>query len=198
VTDPSFAGIDVQAELRQKGDSPNLGPTRMQVPAPLSQPIQRYAVNKYAAQNRRSLSGMPPKADGVAQIQAANMSPHSQPTPTSRISSPTTSATKSPNFLPQGGQLSPSFGPVNGQQQLRPQPLRPHFTPQQRPTTVPVAYPTSAPSIGAANGIQGSSGTGAPAPSYYPSPFQNHYDQLGKLSPLLRQLLRHRALFVLG
>jgi hypothetical protein len=193
----SISGIDVQAELRQKGDSPNLGPTRMQVPAPISQPIKRYAVNQFAAQNRRSLTGMPPKADGVAQIHAANMSPLTQPTPTSRISSPATSATKSPNFLPQGGALSPSFGPANGQQQLRPQPLRPHFTPQQRPANGPAAYPTSAPGIGGANGIQGSSGTGAPATSYYPSPFQNHYDQLGKLSHLLWPLLRHRALFVL-
>ncbi|KAE9982739.1 hypothetical protein BLS_005481 [Venturia inaequalis] len=93
-------GIDVQAELRAKGGSPNLGPTRMAVSAaPVSQPIQRYAVSKYA-QNRRSLTGMP-KPDGISPGLPPTISPRIQPTPTSHISSPTTSITQSPNFLPQ-------------------------------------------------------------------------------------------------
>jgi hypothetical protein len=192
-------GIDVQAELRQKGGSPNLGPTRMPINAPISQPIQRYAVNKFAAQNRRSLSGLPPKADGVAQIQAAHMSPQSQPTPTSRITSPATSATKSPNFLPQvgNGHISPSFGPQPPQ--LRPQPLRPHFSAPQRPQPSPTsAYPPNGSAPNSAGGMNGNTGPGASASTFYQTQFQNHYDQLGKLSPWLLPMLRHRALFVLG
>jgi hypothetical protein len=179
-------GIDVQAELRQKGGSPNLGPTRMPVNAPVSQPIQRYAVNKFAAQNRRSLSGLPPKADGVAQIQAAHMSPQSQSTPTSHISSPATSATKSPNFLPQGsnGHISPSFGPQPPQ--LRPQPIRPHFTAPQRPQPSPTsAYPPNGSAPNSAGGMNGNGGPGAGASTFYQTQFQNHYDQLGKFVPLV-------------
>jgi hypothetical protein len=167
----------VQAELRAKGGSPNLGPTRMPVSAaPVSQPIQRYAVNKYA-QNRRSLTGMP-KPDGVSPGLPPTISPRIQPTPTSHISSPTTSITQSPNFLPQGGAISPSFGPIAQQsQQLRPPPqqLRPQFNPPQRPAAVSSTYPTSAATI--ASALTANPGTG---PGYYPSPFQNHYEELGK------------------
>lgn len=176
----------MQAELRAKGGSPNLGPTRMPVSAaPVSQPIQRYAVNKYA-QNRRSLTSMP-KPDGISPGLPPTISPRIQPTPTSHISSPTTSITQSPNFLPQGGAISPSFGPVSQQnQQLRPpqqqQHLRPQFNPPQRPAAVNSTYPTSAATI--ASALTANAGTG---PSYYPSPFQNHYEELGKyplMSPL--------------
>ncbi|RDI84701.1 hypothetical protein Vi05172_g5231 [Venturia inaequalis] len=168
-------GIDVQAELRAKGGSPNLGPTRMAVSAaPVSQPIQRYAVSKYA-QNRRSLTGMP-KPDGISPGLPPTISPRIQPTPTSHISSPTTSITQSPNFLPQGGPISPSFGPISQQnQQLRPpqQQLRPQFNPPQRPAPVNSTYSTSAATI--ASALTANAGTG---PSYYPSTFQNHYDEL--------------------
>jgi hypothetical protein len=146
--------------------------------APVPQPIQRYAVNKYA-QNRRSLTGMP-KPGGISPGLPPTISPRIQPTPTSHISSPTTSITQSPNFLPQGGPISPSFGPTAQQnQQLRPPPqqqqLRPQFNPPQRPTAVSSTYPTSAATI--ASALTANAGTG---PSYYPSPFQNHYEELGK------------------
>lgn len=153
----------------------------MPVPAPVSQPIQRYAVNKFAAQNRRSLTGMP-KPDGP---QPLHISPHLQPTPNSHMSSPATSATKSPNFLPQTGPMSPSFGPVGQQPQpMRPQPpLRPSQfnTPQQRPVAAPPSsYPSSTSS---GNGIPVNTAAGAAARNYYPVQYQSHYDQLGKSCP---------------
>ncbi|KIW06276.1 uncharacterized protein PV09_02747 [Verruconis gallopava] len=178
-------GIDVQAELRAKGGSPNLGPIRPPVSAaPLTQPIQRYAVNKYA-QNRRSL-GSVPKAGSPTQ--PTNISPNIQPTPTSRISSPAISTHRSPNFLPQpNGPISPAFGP-GGQQQIRPQPqqLRPQFNPPPpRPQLATTGYPSSASTINsAASGASAASNSGPNANhaqnsnSFYTSPFQAHYDQL--------------------
>ena len=86
--------------------------------------------------------------------------------------------------------MSPSFGSAAQQnQQLRsqPPPLRPHFG-TQRPTLV-TTYPGSTASSASTVGSAMSGGS-----NYYPSPFQNHYDQLGKLS---RFIIWHRALFVL-
>jgi hypothetical protein len=157
------------------------------------QPIQRYAVNKFA-QNRRSISSLPSKADGVAHIQP-NLMPHQSPqsqAAASHLSSPALSSTKSPNFLPTGGAISPSFGPAAQQnQQLRPQPpLRPQFSaPQRPPSLVTTSYPGSSAASNAAM-----SGASSAGPHYYPSPFQNHYDQLGKYT---RIPIRHRTLFVL-
>lgn len=178
-----ITGIDVQAELRAKGGSPNLGPTRMPVStAPLTQPIQRYAVNKYA-QNRRSLGNIPKSSSPT---QAVNISPNIRPQPTSGISSPTVSAHhRSPNFLPQqNGPMSPAFGPSG--QQIRPhtQQVRPQFQPPPRPSIATAGYPSSASTINSAV----SAASSGPNPnqvqqnpnSFYNSPFQNHYDQLGK------------------
>ena len=171
-------GIDVQAELRAKGGSPNLGPTRVPISAaPLSQPIQRYAVNKHA-QNRRSLGSMPKSG---SPIQPVTISPNIQPTPGSRINSPTVSTHRSPNFLPQTGPMSPSFGP--GGQQMRPQQqIRPHFNAPARPSIAQNSYPSSASTINSAM----SSSSGGPNSAHHAngfftnsSQFQSHYDQLG-------------------
>ncbi|KAK3076810.1 hypothetical protein LTS18_011993, partial [Coniosporium uncinatum] len=117
---------------------------------------------------------------------------------------------RSPNFLPQqGGNMSPSFGPVTQQpQQLRPhQPLRPNFQnfqpqqqqqqqpQQQRHTSAPqrpqmASNYTSSSGVsnastvasGSTNGQTGNSSVGQQS-NYYPSPFQGHMDQLGKYSP---------------
>jgi hypothetical protein len=172
--------------------------------APLSQPIQRYAVNKYA-QNRRSL-GSVPKAGSPTQ--AATISPNiaPQPTSTSRISSPTVSAHhRSPNFLPQqNGPMSPAFGP--GGQQIRPQPqhIRPQFQPPARPSIATGGYPSSASTINsAASGASSAAQNPNHVPpqnssNFYTSPFQSHYDQLGKLAHMLGSLMfttdgQHRA-----
>lgn len=191
-------GIDVQAELRAKNGSPNLGPTRPAASAhtsPNQAPLQQRAILN-RQQQRRSLQG-PPKPDGtngLPMIQPdgpIQRSPLSQPTPGSHLSSPAQSATRSPNFMPLGQTVSPNFGPISAQQQqqpLRPQPPRSSYTPvmgPQRPSVI-TNHPSangigSASSVGnganSANGITHSSG-----PSFYPTPFSDHMSQLGKLS----------------
>jgi len=181
----SLPGIDVQAELHAKTGSPPFGPTRAppSSSAPTSQPVQRYAIPKFP-QNRRSL---PPKVDAAARPNAGNLMPSQSPqvqpvaaAAASHLSSPALSAAKSPNFVPQGGTMSPSFGSAAQQnQQLRsqppPPPLRPHFGAQR--ATLVTSYPGSTASSASTVGSAMSGGS-----NYYPSPFQNHYDQLGKLS----------------
>jgi hypothetical protein len=208
-------GIDVQAELQAKTGSPNLGPTRTPTSAntsPNQPPMQRAIMNRHQ-QTRRSI-GVPPKAEGVHGLPLIqpegvlpNRSPLSQPTPSSHVSSPSTTATRSPNFVPQSGaSVSPNFGPIAQQQQhLRPQqPPRSQYTPlmaPQRPSVI-TNHPSSsgmssASTVGSGAGsVMTGSTSGGPS-AYYPSPFQSHMDQLGKLSRPLLSLLRHRAMFVL-
>ncbi|ORY14917.1 hypothetical protein BCR34DRAFT_559690 [Clohesyomyces aquaticus] len=190
-------GIDVQAELRAKTGSPNLGPTRAPTSAnssPNQQPLQRSAMmNRQQQINRRSI-GAPPKPEGphgLPMIQpdgaVPNRSPLSQPTPGSHISSPSTTATRSPNFLPQGASVSPNFGPIPQQQpqHLRPQPPRSSFTPNmgpQRPSLITNQPPSnglsSASTIGSGASIMTQSSTSGGPNSYYPSPFESHMTQL--------------------
>lgn len=181
----------MQAELHAKTGSPSLGPTRGPPSAPTTQPIQRYAIPKFP-QSRRSL---PVKADGLGHAGPLmpNQSPQVQATGASHLSSPALSTAKSPNFIAQSATISPSFGPAGQQNpQLRPQPpLRHQFNATQPPTLV-TSYPgssaaSSASTVGSGAG-SAMSASSAGGPNYYPSPFQNHYDQLGKLSPWLRPL----------
>lgn len=200
---PSPLGIDVQAELRAKTGSPNLGPTRPPVSAhnsPNQAPLsQRAVLNRQ--QQRRSLQG-PPKADGsngLPMIQPdgpIQRSPLSQPTPGSHLSSPAQSATRSPNFMPHGQSVSPNFGPIPPQQQqqqpLRPQPPRSNFTPNmgpQRPAILtnqpPANGMSNAPPVANnGNGITQNSSTGF----QFQTQFTDHMSQLGKLTPFLRSL----------
>jgi hypothetical protein len=187
-------GIDVQAELRAKNGSPNLGPTRPAASAhnsPNQAPLsQRAVLNRQ--QQRRSLQG-PPKADGISGLPMIQpdgpiqRSPLSQPTPGSHLSSPAQSATRSPNFVPHGQSVSPNFGPVPPQQQpLRPQPPRSNFTPimaPQRPSILTNHPPSNgisrAPPVGnGTNGISQNSSTGF----QFQTQFTDHMTQLGKLS----------------
>ncbi|KAH6633656.1 hypothetical protein C7974DRAFT_453083 [Boeremia exigua] len=197
-------GIDVQAELRAKTGSPNLGPTRPAGAAhasPNQPPLQQRAILN-RQQQRRSLQG-PPKVDGangLPMIQPdgpIQRSPLSQPTPGSHLSSPAQSATRSPNFMPQGHSVSPNFGPIppqqqqqQQQQQLRPQPPRSNFNHMmagpQRPVTnqAPANGIQGASSVGpGANGITQSSG-----PSFYQTQYSDHMTQLGKLTPIFPSL----------
>jgi hypothetical protein len=201
----------VQAELRAKTSSPNLGPTRAPPSAtssPNQPPIQRAMMNRHQ-QARRSIgaSGVskPEGVHGLPVLQPdgalPNRSPLSQPTPGSHMSSPSTTATRSPNFVPHhpGSAISPNFGPVGPQQQhLRAQqPPRSSYTPllpPQRPSVI--TNHANAPSSGHSNVSTVGSGAGNAmagstngAPAYYPSPFRSHMDQLGKLTrPLLSRL----------
>lgn len=188
-------GIDVQAELRAKTGSPNLGPTRgppASVHAsPNQAPLQQRAMLN-RQQQRRSLQG-PPKADGpngLPMIQPdgpIQRSPLSQPTPGSHLSSPAQSATRSPNFMPHGQSVSPNFGPIPPQQPLRPQPPRSNFTPMmgpQRPTLITNQPPSNGTSSASTVGSSGSGITQSSGPSsYYQTQFTDHMSQLGKLTP---------------
>lgn len=195
-------GIDVQAELRAKTGSPNLGPTRAPASAlnsPNQPPLQQRAILN-RQQQRRSLQG-PPKADGsngLPMIQPdgpLQRSPLSQPTPGSHLSSPAQSATRSPNFLPQGHSVSPNFGPMPPQQQpLRPQPPRSNFASMmpgpQRPSLITNQPPSNGISSSSTVGSSGSGITQSSGPSsYYQTQFTDHMSQLGKLSRFLCPLL---------
>lgn len=203
-------GIDVQAELRAKTGSPNLGPTRPPISAHSSSnqpPLQQRAILN-RQQQRRSLQG-PPKADGtngLPMIQPdgpIQRSPLSQPTSGSHLSSPAQSATRSPNFMSQGHSVSPNFGPIpqqqqQQQQQLRPQPPRSNFNPMM---TGPQRASVIA-NQASANGVRGASSVGPSTngitqssgpSSFYQSQYSDHMNQLGKLTPIF-SLLRYRTL----
>ena len=192
-------GIDVQAELRAKTGSPNLGPTRAAAStaaSPNQAPLQQRAILN-RQQQRRSLGG-PPKAEGVhglPMIQpdgaVPNRSPLSQPTPVSHLSSPSTTATRSPNFVPQGTSVSPNFGPLPPQQQqpqqqqLRPQPPRSSYTPMmgpQRPSLVTNQPPSngmsSASTVGSGASVMTQSSTSGGPTSFFSTPFTDHMSQL--------------------
>ncbi|KAG6014194.1 hypothetical protein E4U43_006838 [Claviceps pusilla] len=93
-------GIDVQAELQAKGDSPSLGPAH--VPQNIVQPptIQRPIMNRQH-HNRKSNSSIAPKLDLVGsslQAHKSATSPKNRPTPSSHADSPTqTRSTFSPS-----------------------------------------------------------------------------------------------------
>lgn len=178
-------------------------------------------MNRYQA--RRSLVGMTQKGEGVQSLPLSQLdglytdrSPRLQPTPNSNTTSPATVATRSPNFLPQlqGGTNSPNFAPLAQQQQpvqqqqqqppppqmRSPQQHRQSFGQMQAPqrpnivTTHANAGSMSSTGGQTSGGLTPSANASAGSQTYYPSSFQNHMDQLGKLSHLV---LRHSALFVL-
>ncbi|KAA6408024.1 MAG: hypothetical protein FRX48_08375 [Lasallia pustulata] len=208
-------GIDVQAELSSKTESPHLAPTKVAQPAGNQpSPVQRAIMNRHH-QARRSLSGMPPKlVPGYAAAQSRqdgpfpSHSPQLQPTPPSHASSPI--GPKSPGFVVQEGMNSPASDAQSQrlvlQQQQNPQPQQqrqqPHLSPRLTSQSHPRAYSGIAiPTSDAATHLMAHStagesrngvGTDKPRPQsgYYPSHFQNHINQLGKLSrPLLSLFL---------
>jgi len=156
-------GIDVQAELRAKTGSPNLGPTHMPQNLVQPPPIQRALINRHH-QSRRSNSSIAPKSEPGATLpppHAVTASPKNRPTPPSHSNSPTGTG---PAFSPApsdnmsmrgsvGGMPRQQMHPMSGPQQARPQPPPP-----------------------ASSGRQQQTSSGA---SFYPTPaFQNHIEQL--------------------
>jgi len=93
--------------------------------------------------------------------------------------SPIAPLVPSPNFLPQSGPTSPSFpaAPPPTQQ------LRPQTSHQLRPQQL--SQPQQARAVFAALSSAPSTASATPAGQYYISPFQNHYDQLGKYSHVI-------------
>lgn len=177
--DLTCTGIDVQAELRAKTGSPSLGPTH--APQGMAQPptVQRAIMNRHH-QARRSNSNIAPKLEIGPPVghpgSIGNPSPQPRPTPSSHHSSPNSA---SPRFSQQGV-MTPPGSEIQHQAQLHQQraqhPLKHHAA-------------NGLPRPAGANGVtmksHGSSGTGVmggPTAAYYPSPFQNHIEQLGKLT----------------
>lgn len=166
-------GIDVQAELQAKTGSPNLGPTHM--PQNLVQPptIQRAIMNRHH-QSRRSNSNIAPKAEpGITlpppiQPHSTATSPQNRPTPSSHSNSPSNTG---PGYSPAASDSISMRGSTMGlpRQPMSQQPMQQTSQPQRQPMMQ--------------NGGRGGPvGSGA---SYYPTPaFQNHMDQLGKLTQL--------------
>ena len=178
--DLTCTGIDVQAELRAKTGSPSLGPTH--APQGMAQPptVQRAIMNRHH-QARRSNSNIAPKLETGPPVghpgSMGNPSPQSRPTPSSHHSSPNSA---SPGFSQQGV-MTPPGSEIQQQHQAQIQQQRAHALKQH--ATNGLSRPAGA------NGVpmksQGSSGTGVmggPGAAYYPSPFQNHIEQLGKLT----------------
>lgn len=177
-------GIDVQAELRAKTGSPHLGPTHM--PQNMTQPptVQRAIMNRHH-QARRSNSSIAPKLEPGAAIHN-NVSPQSRPTPPSHASSPTSN---SPSFTNPIVMTPPATdSQIQHQQQQQQQRL------QAAKLQTPHGLPGNSGLLGTTGAIgtplgpkgQGNSGTGGMggtpvAAAYYPT-FQNHIEQLGKLT----------------
>ncbi|KAK1756268.1 hypothetical protein QBC47DRAFT_401163 [Echria macrotheca] len=178
-------GIDVQAELRAKTGSPNLGPTHMPQNLVQPPPIQRAILNRHHA--RRSNSSIAPKLEpGMVsplppplQPHPSAASPKNRPTPSSHSASP--SATT-------------SYGSQHGASPASSDHLSTSIRPAMPTTTSMKAPPVPhALSNMAAqrqmhmSGLQQAvharanvPGTSAP---FYPTPsFQNHIEQLGKLT----------------
>ena len=190
----------MQAELKSKtGGSAIMPHSNQSSGTPQPTPVQRALLNRQN-QVRRSTSGSSSRAIRPQSSKSSSgQSPRLQPTTSSQILSPNT--TKSPIGLAKGGMLLPSVDMKAQQQQPPLPPLDSRAYPQQQPSrlsiptsrsslqgTTPSTADTSRSSdVGSAAGTQ---------TSFYPSPFQAHIEQLGKLSRPLLSLL-NRALFVL-
>ena len=188
----SQIGIDVQAELKSKTDTSHGLPVNPNPPphsAPQPSPQQRAVMNRHN-QARRSMSGSGLKVLHPQSSQGNSIpsqSPQLHSNPSLQAHSPV--MMKSPASLAQGGMTSPG-GDLQAQQQPQP-PLKPRS--QNSRGQLGLAIPTSAPNMQAMspNGRGGGRGNemnsaASNASSYYPSPFQTHIEQLGKLPrPLL-------------
>lgn len=167
-------------------------------------PIQRAVMNRHS-QVRRSTSGsqgsriLRPHSSSHT---SSNHSPRLQPTPTTV--SPST--TRSPVGLPKGGMVLPS-GDLKAQHQHQQQqqqhpPLEPRGYSQQAPSRLSI--PATRPALqnmtsSTTDGSRGSEmdSTAGTHSNFYPSTFQAHIEQLGKLSRPLLSVFLNRALFVL-
>lgn len=155
-------GIDVQAELRAKTGSPNLGPTHM--PQNMVQPpsIQRAILNRHHP--RRAGSSIAPKVEpGSASLPPPILglqsitSPKTRPTPPSHATSPTNP--------------TPMFG---GQTVTSPTTSIP---PTMKPLLPPMTGPLGA-AVARQQIMQAQAQAGGRTPYYQTPAFQNHIEQL--------------------
>ncbi|KAK0645851.1 hypothetical protein B0T16DRAFT_457842 [Cercophora newfieldiana] len=178
-------GIDVQAELRAKTGSPNLGPTHMPQNLVQPPPIQRAILNRHHA--RRSNSSIAPKLEpGIVSplppplhAHSSATSPKSRPTPSSHSASPaaTTYSSQHGASPASSDHLSASIRqPMSASTSMKAPPT-PHSLssmPGQRQMQMAALQ----------HSASQARGTGpAAAAAFYPTPsFQNHIEQLGKLT----------------
>jgi hypothetical protein len=160
-------GIDVQAELRAKTGSPNLGPTHMPQNLVHPPPIQRAIMNRHS---RRSTTNMPPKNEPVSILPpplhaplAATSPKNNRPTPSSHSNSPSNTAS---GFSPAASDNASLRGSSNN---MHRQPATHMAAPAQPARSQPPMHPN--------HNMRG--GPVATSASYYPTPaFQNHIEQL--------------------
>lgn len=157
-------------------------------PKPVSA-LDHPAINRNPSQRLPAGIASKPEQFGISQHREAPYgipSPQFQATPSSHASSPP--HTKSPRF-PYQGMMSPVG--VEPRTQLLPLPR--NFNQASPPVGIHHSESADSKSILPA-------GTAPMAPrapaAYYPSPFQKHYDQLGKLALSLSLSLSH-SLFLL-
>lgn len=173
-------GIDVQAELRAKTGSPNLGPTHMPQNMVQPPPIQRAILNRHHA--RRSNSSIAPKLEpGVVSplppplhAHQSAASPKSRPTPSSHSTSPTATT---------------SYGSQHGASPASSDHLSVTNRPPMPPLTTMKPPPHGLPGLVGQRHMQmaalqqganhARAAVGGPAPPYYTTPsFQHHIEQL--------------------
>lgn len=106
-------------------------------------------------------------------------SPQFQATPSSHVSSP--SHTKSPGFAFQGA-MSPNGMDAQQAQHARSQLNLHSRNMSQTSPPISIGQPESTDPKSAVSGGPGPRVSRVPSAAYYPSPFQKHYDQLGKLT----------------
>ena len=163
-------------------------------------PVQRALLNRQS-QVRRSTSGSSSRAIRPHSSKSSSVqSPRLQPTPPSQIVSPT--ATKSPIGVAKGGTLLPSVDMKAQQPQQPLPPLESRAYPQQQPSRLSIPTNRSSlqgttPSTADTSRSSEVGSTAGTQTSFYPSPFQAHIEQLGKLSRPLLSVQKYRALFVL-
>ena len=174
-------GIDVQAELRAKTGSPNLGPTHMAPNMVQPPPIQRAMFNRNH-HSRRSTSSIAPKLEPIANslpppvhgLQAVSSPKAARPTPPSHAACPTN---PNPGAFNQP-MTSPTTADQPAMRSALPQPMRPPLPPMQGPMAAAAARQQM---LQAGSNPAAGAGTGARAAPYYPAPaFPNHIEQLGK------------------
>jgi hypothetical protein len=169
-------GIDVQAELRAKTGSPNLGPSHVPQNMVQPPPIQRAILSRHH-HSRRSGSSIAPKLEpGVAPIpHSTHGVQHAAPSPTSR---PTPSAHQTPS----SHVASPTASTYGGQATSSPTitgqpPMRGGLPPQVKPHMPPI--PGMANAARQAPMQQQQHGAGPRIPGFYSTQsFQSHIEQL--------------------
>lgn len=172
----------MQAELKSKTDGAHLGPHNIPS-AGASQPfpLQRSVLNRQS-QPRRSTIGPISKTSINSHSSASTIAKHSpqlQTTPCSQTLSPT--AAKSPTSLMPGGMTSPGVDLPAKQPQAKNRNHAPRRHSGLVNSTVTPPMQTMTPSSRDGSRSSEMCSTGGTQKSYYPSPFQTHIEQLGKL-----------------